>query len=763
MEARVMKTRAMLLMVFIAAIVAQGLSAVGTWKNFTSMKEVRSITRAGSEYWAATGGGLFAWNSADNSYKLFTNAEGLRSIDLTVVTVDKQGDIWTGTTTGVIHVYSPQDGSWRYISDIANSTEYTDKNINNLTVAGDTVFICTEFGLAIFRIGSFGFGDTYKQFGSLQGNVRVSVSSVVIFNDSIRATVSDNQSISRVAVASLSNQNLLPPSAWTLQIVGDATVVPKQLSTFGGMLFAGTNVGLYVYNAGVWNPIPGLSGQFISGLSASQSFLHVVTQNRVYAVDGQLNVQQIGGVLPFPASSVTSSANTDPLVGSTGGGILVNDSSWTSRIPNGPNSSQFLDVAVSGDGVLWAASGYNGNGQGIYRYNGKNWKSFTTQNSPLPTNDYYRIAPGCDGSVWVSSYGKGIVQIPTGVDTITGSQIYGLNVGLLGIPGDTTFIVPSNVSCDGQGNVWMNIVDAADKYIMAQRRSNGAWTRTQVVLNGTPLRLLQDLPVNHCITIDQYGNLWSCVKQSGIQGVVSLGNRGSLGVSDVAYHLTVSDGLPDNNARTIVADQDGQVWVGTDAGIGIILDPNQPNRAGGIASYSPMPNTVINCIAVDALNQKWVGTPNGVVLWSPDGTQVLAEYTVASTNGKLIDDNVQSIAIDGNTGTVYFATLSGLASLTTTAATPKESFDNLIVSPNPFRIPSSTVATIDGLVGNSTIKILTIDGRLVREIIPPGGRIGFWDGTDDQGNMVSTGVYLVVASSDKDKNVGKAKIAVIRR
>jgi len=78
-----------------------------------------------------------------------------------------------------------------------------------------------------------------------------------------------------------------------------------------------------------------------------------------------------------------------------------------------------------------------------------------------------------------------------------------------------------------------------------------------------------------------------------------------------------------------------------------------------------LPGTVVNCIAVDALNQKWVGTSDGVIVLSPDGIQQVATYTVASTNGKLIDNDVKSIAIDGGTGTVYFGTLSGLASLTT--------------------------------------------------------------------------------------------------
>jgi ligand-binding sensor domain-containing protein len=83
---------------------------------------------------------------------------------------------------------------------------------------------------------------------------------------------------------------------------------------------------------------------------------------------------------------------------------------------------------------------------------------------------------------------------------------------------------------------------------------------------------------------------------------------------------------------------------------------------------------------VDALNQKWVGTPDGVVLLSSDGVQELASYTVESTGGGLVDNDVKAIAIDNLTGTVYFGTTVGLASLTTTSAAPKEQFDHLVIS-----------------------------------------------------------------------------------
>ncbi len=444
--------------------------------------------------------------------------------------------------------------------------------------------------------------------------------------------------------------------------------------------------------------------------------------------------------------------------------FTASDSTWHSHVPNGPNSNQFLSVAVNIDGSVWAASG-SSNGKGIYRYNGRNWKSFSMQNNTLlPSNDYYRVSVGCNGSAWACSWGRGAVEFPLGVDVVDSAHIYGTNVGLVGIPNDLTYIVPSTVVCDASGNTWITIVGAADKNLLAVRKADGTWVRFPVYLNSTTqLTNLMDHQANHCLAIDPYGNLWSIVRQDEYLGVISLGNGGVIGDSTVAFFLSANDGLPSNSITDIVVDLDGQIWLGTDKGIGIIVDPQQPTRTGGIAGYVPLRGTVINCIAVDALNQKWIGTPDGVIVLSPDGIQQVASYTVASTNGKLIDDDIKSIAIDGNTGTVYFGTLFGLASLTTVAATPLPAFDKLFVAPNPFIVPAGSQATIDGLVENSTLKILSIDGRLIRQIKTPGGRIGFWDGKDEEGRYVSSGIYLIIASSDKDEKVAKAKIAVIRR
>ena len=770
-----MKTRVLLIVgfAFTLPILAQG--AVGTWKNFTCMDQVRSLTREGTAYWAATSGGLFEWNSADNSYQRFTNAEGLQSTDLTAVGLDKGGNVWTGTSTGFIHVYSQTARTWRYVLDFVANRDLTNKRINSFTMLGDTVLVCTEFGLSVFRIGDFGFGDTYKQFGSLQGNVRVAVSSAVVFNDSLWLTVTDGN-VGRIAVASLSTPNLLPPNAWSLMIVGGTSVTLRQLSVFNNRLYVGTSVGLFEYGSGTWTAIPSLSNQNIMGMSSGPAVLCIATVSDAFTLDTQDNVRHTGTGLPFPALSVSSDPSGNPVVGSDHGGILslsTTDTSWHSHLPNGPNSNFFINIAVGPDGSVWSGTGTGGNGTGINRYDGKNWRSYTVANYALPTNDFYRVSVGCNGSIWASSWGNGVVEISPGADRVDSSHIYGRNVGMVGLGENFDYLVITTVVCDGEGNTWMSIDKAADGKILAVRKSDGSWVTLPVKVGSTTIStMIDNLPVDRSLAVDGYDNIWGAARSGNLQGVFSLNNGGAIDDS-ADFFLTTTDGLPSNEITTVVVDRDNSVWVGTGQGIGIILDPQNPKRDGGIAAYVPLRGAVINCIAVDALNQKWVGTTEGVVVLSPDGTQQIAAYTVGSTAGKLIDDNVKSIAIDHNSGTVYFGTLSGLASLQTFSITPRPSFEQLKIRPLLYTVPSDSLVTIGslnestkglaGLYQNWTVKVLTIDGRLVREIRTSNESVARWDGTDDSGQYVASGIYIVVAFSEDGSSVAKGKMAVIRR
>jgi hypothetical protein len=167
-------------------------------------------------------------------------------------------------------------------------------------------------------------------------------------------------------------------------------------------------------------------------------------------------------------------------------------------------------------------------------------------------------------------------------------------------------------------------------------------------------------------------------------------------------------------------------------------------------------------MTVDPLNRKWIGTNQGLLLVSSDGTSLYETYT--ASNSPLPADKIVSLAVDDATGKIYAGTDDGIVSFETTAKKAVDAFTELFIYPNPYKLNANLGRlTIDGLIKDADIKVLTINGKLIKEFSSPGGRIAYWDGKDTAGRLVASGVYLIIAFDKEGNNIKTAKVAVLRQ
>ena len=113
----------------------------------------------------------------------------------------------------------------------------------------------------------------------------------------------------------------------------------------------------------------------------------------------------------------------------------------------------------------------------------------------------------------------------------------------------------------------------------------------------------------------------------------------------------------------------------------------------------------------------------------------------------------------------WFATHYGLwrfenassPTLATNADKPA-AFNLLTNYPNPFN-PSTTISFTLPASGKASLTVYDITGRRVRELlsgsVPAGAGTAVWDGKDDSGRPVSSGVYIARLSAGKNVAVGK--------
>jgi len=95
----------------------------------------------------------------------------------------------------------------------------------------------------------------------------------------------------------------------------------------------------------------------------------------------------------------------------------------------------------------------------------------------------------------------------------------------------------------------------------------------------------------------------------------------------------------------------------------------------------------------------------------------------------------------------------------------KSNFSNIKIFPSPFIIPTQLPMVIDGLMDESSVKIISLSGNIIKNIVLSSknhnGYQVFWDGKDESGEYVSSGIYLVVMYTKTGKS-SVEKIAVIR-
>ncbi|HLP15793.1 MAG TPA: two-component regulator propeller domain-containing protein [Bacteroidota bacterium] len=745
-----MMTRLVMILAAAGMALSTAIAGIGDWKNFTAMNSVRAVASSHDSVWAATSGGAFLYRLSDSTFVRFTNSEGLTTNDVTAIAIDRSGSVWFGQSDGSIDVLTPSTHTWRYVRDIATAANRTQKKIMSFALSGDSLYIATSFGVSLFSISRFEFIDTYANFGPLLIPPIVSVTTV---NRRVYAAT-----VKGIAVSKSDAVNLAAPESWEIYT---STGAISSLTVFQGAVAAAGTDGLFTFNGSSWIKSTSVLGPVsIVAQTDALLYLYYGSDGSIHSLAPGASPVLVGTALPSAATGGTI-ANGTLALATTSDGIAMRTqnvpSGWNLTKPNGPASNSFVSLAVDNNGVIWAASGQQ-NGRGFYSYNGTSWKNYIMANIDL--NNSYAVAIGPNNSKWVSTWGGGLVLL-NGAGAV--QRIFNrITPGFIGTDAniENSYVVPAKIASDDAGNVWTSIYNSADRSKVVWRmKPDSTWDYFGAA-QGDYRQMLG-------VLIDRNNTKWFTNAYIGFnpsgQRIVFLNETLNVSGTSDGWGMIPDANVASSSVTAAIEDRDGVIWLGTSIGIIVINDPLHPLTLTKVF-LGAVRDQYINCIAVDAVNNKWIGTARGVFVVSPDGTSLIDQYTVANSDGKLVDDNVLSIAFDEKNGLAYFGTAKGLSSVGIQIVAPSADYSHITVYPNPFRpITPNDRVTIEGLAEGSTIKILTITGKLVKEFSAQGGGRAFWDGNTESGEPVASGIYLAAAYSENGSRVGSAKLAVIRR
>ena len=329
---------------------------------------------------------------------------------------------------------------------------------------------------------------------------------------------------------------------------------------------------------------------------------------------------------------------------------------------------------------------------------------------------------------------------------------------------------------DQVGNLWVMNSSAPTTALM--KYANGTFTKMNhselMKLNRGQLKNRSNGELSKII-IDSKGVMWF-VNNNWVLPAIYQYNTDNDEI--IAYENIVNqDGTRLNiqeGIRCVAEDLEHNIWVGSSVGP-FMLESSEIENGGSTFTQVKVPRNDgtnyadylltgidISSIAIDGANRKWIGTfNNGVYLISADNMTQIHHFT--TDNSKLLSNTIMSIAINPTSGEVFFGTDKGLCSYISdaTATNSEMTTDNVWAYPNPVEPGYAGPITITGLSLNADIKILSANRAIVNEGHSNGGTY-VWDGCDQKGRRVASGIYMVATATSKGEKGTVCKIAIVR-
>ncbi|GHB85279.1 hypothetical protein GCM10007390_45770 [Persicitalea jodogahamensis] len=224
-------------------------------------------------------------------------------------------------------------------------------------------------------------------------------------------------------------------------------------------------------------------------------------------------------------------------------------------------------------------------------------------------------------------------------------------------------------------------------------------------------------------------------------------------------------GLPSSRVNSLSLDRNGLVWFAADQGVGYFVPESDLLSGGAVNAVFPLfgqrrllRDAFSTAIVTEPGNRKWVGTRSGLYLFSPDGTQLIRQFTAADS--PLPADNILALQFDEATGRLYVDTPNGMVSYRSDATAPSTTLQEITIFPNPVRPGYAGVVGVKGLRDETVVKITDLAGRLVFEARSQGGTAS-WNLLDYTGRRAKGGIYLVLLISPDGSESVAGKLAVV--
>lgn len=587
------------------------------WEVFTQRRQIRAmlLSEDSKTLWVATTGGLEKREARTGEVQqVFLNIDGLPDNSVTALLSDNDGGLWIGTENGLAH-YTAQ-GQWEVFTQ--KNSSLVDNNISALLSNGQGgIWVGTDGGgLAHYtnqkqwqvftqEQSDLPNDKVYALARDKNGNLWVGTAGGVAHFSAQKqwqVFTQENSTLPDNRVYSLLNDSqgdlwvgtaaglarYTAAGHWQTVSLAAANLPRNEvwaiLSDGSGGLWLGTGGGLVHHTAqDEWQVFnqqnSSLPGNAINSLvSDTQGGIWIGTKWDglvYYTAQGvwQVFKEKNAGLLDNAVFSLLND-NQGNLLVSTGGGLTLYSTQAQWR-------DLFYDYVVATDsdneGGLWL--GVYGGGL-VHLLASSAEKSFTQENSKLPSDGVNTLISDTQGGVWIGT-GDGLAHYDT------------KGQWLVFKAGDLSVFDEGGVRAllnDGQEGVWVGTATSG----LAHYWVNGEWQ----VFN-TDNSQLPNNEVNALLS-DNRGGVWVGT---------AAGLAHFTAQKQWQVYTTRNSGLLNDEIRSLLSDNQDGLWVGTNDGLAHFTMTewqvfNQDN--------SGLPAHAVTALAHDHQNGLWIGTNGGL-------------------------------------------------------------------------------------------------------------------------------------------------------
>ena len=746
-------------MLVLTAFAGRGQIAEGSWRDHLSYNSCKAVAVAPDEVYCASSASLFSFGKSDGRIRHLTTIEGLSDMGVgSIAYSDATHRLVIGYSNGNIDLMD-DDGRVYNMSGLKDKSMSMSKNINHISFDGTKAYLSCDFGLTTIDIKRREFVDTYI----LRADGRqIKINCSAVFDGYLYAFSDDGLMRGR-----LDNPFLTDMKNWKFVSVDSSRLVANTGCVFNGKLYVSEhydnqeNSRVSVFDGTrwtvVWDSLPA-----VRSLTSRDNKLAVCTAGYFATYDA--NITELARHETQSASMAFADGDkvwTSHLVY---GMCLYANGNYDAIFPAGPPRNYFYNVCYNAGNLLVAPGGINRPSANMYRvanvysFDGTNWTSVDKNKHPeiMECADIVNFATCGDPNHYVAvSWRYGLWEYNNGASQhIITQELHPLHNDMV-----------SSCAFDSRGNLWVAHCFSQNPILV--RTAGGEWYKYIYGNNMADQRTGKLI----CTRND---DLW-LVQPYGGKILVWNANGTPETKSDDSYlcFAPTDERGREFNSRIsdIVQDRNGAIWIGSDEGVYVYDHPEYVLQ--GKPFYARYPQMieegyyqslliteVVNTIAVDGGNRKWIGTESGgIFVISPDGTEQYAVYN--KDNSPIFSNNVLSLAIDDKNGILYIVTDAGLQSAAISSTKPQSDMDGIYATPNPVPHDYYNDVVIRGLAADAVVRITDLRGNLVHETMSNGGS-AMWNLCNRDGRRVETGIYLVQCVTTDGTVRGVGKIHVVK-